>query len=229
MKTLGITINGVLRDLERQFEIFYRREFIHNESLVGMDENFVAIEDEKTESDWDKIDALVAEKISFPIDTPDLMNHFKFESKEDFEKFLYEDYNFQILGAANSIPKSFDYVLRLQSIGEANKMFNVVLLSKENGKSITSTMHFLAKSASRARNIKFIDDYKEAWESCDVIITDLPEILESKPEGKTSIKINKLYNQWSNSDYTFDDLGEVNDKDLLVTLFPKDDLLTLKK
>ena len=54
------------------------------------------------------------------------------------------------------------------------------------------------------RNIKFIDDNKDVWNFCDVVVTDLPEILDSKPEGKISIKINKLYNKSQNVTHTID-------------------------
>ena len=219
MKTLGITIDGVLRDLEYQFDKFYRKAFIRNDSLVGMNENFEAVEAELTESDWDIFERMIKEKITLPVDTVDLMNHYKFESKLHFEAFLNEDYNFQIFGAAPAFTKSFDYLLRIQGFGEANSLFETTLFSKESGKSITSTLHFLAKSAARVRNIKFVNDYNNIWDYCDVVITDLPEILESKPEGKQSVKINKLYNQWSPSDYTFDSLSEVNDKEFLSILF----------
>lgn len=217
MKTLGVTINGVLRDLEYQFDKFYRKAFIKNESLVGMNDNFEAVEEE---IDWDAISLKEQDKISLPVDTVDLFNHYKFESELHYNKFINEDYNFQILGAASAIPKSFDHLMRVQGFGEANNLFDTTLFSKENGKSVTSTMHFLAKSASRVRNIKFIDDYKSIWDYCDVVVTDLPEILDSKPAGKISIKINKLYNQWSKADYTFDDLSSLNDKEFLTNLFP---------
>ena len=220
MKHFAITLNGTLRDLESQFDRFYRKAFIRNDSLVGMDENFNAVEEELSESDWDALDRVEKEKITYPIDTTDLMNHYKFDSSFSFNNFINEDYNFQILGAASSYPKAFDYLLRIQGFGEANKLFDTTIVSKESGKSVTSTMHFLAKSASRARNIKFVDDYTNVWDNYDVIVTDLPEILDIKPEGKISIKINKLYNQWSASDYTFDSLLELTDKDFLLELFP---------
>ena len=217
MRILGVTINEVLRDYHGQFDKIYRKAFIKNDSLVGMNDNFEAYEEEV---DWDAINKIEKEKINLPIDTENLMNNYKFDTQFNFDKFVNEDYNFQILGTANSFPKAFDHLMRVQGFGEANKMFDTFLVSKENGKSVTSTMHFLSKSASRIRNIKFIDDNKDVWNFCDVVVTDLPEILDSKPEGKISIKINKLYNQWSKSDYTFDDLKELSEKDFLINLFP---------
>jgi len=216
MKKLGITINGVLRDLEYQFDTVYRKAFIRNDSLVGIGENFEAVEEE---TDWEREDRLAKEFITLPVDTTDLMNHYKFDSKSKFENFINEDYNFQILGAATAYPKSFDYLLRIQSVGEANNLFETTIISKESGKSITSTLNFLGKSMCRTKNINFLNDYKNIWDSYDVIITDLPEILDSKPEGKISIKINKLYNQWSASDYTHDNLAQISDKEFLANLF----------
>ena len=219
MKVLGITINGVLRDFNYQFEKCYRKEFVKNDALIKMDDNFYAVEEEETEDEYQKILQLERELITVPIDTFDLMNHFRFEDKESFDKFLYQDYTFPIFGAAPSIPRAFDFLLRIQEIGEVNKMFEIVLISQEKSQAVTSTLHFLAKNGCRARNIKFVDNYSEAWNFCDVVVSDIPEIFESKTKNKTSIKINKLYNQWSDSDYSFESLAELNDKDLLVKLF----------
>ena len=38
MKKLGINIDGVIRDFHNQFDKQYRKVFIHNPSIVGMDE-----------------------------------------------------------------------------------------------------------------------------------------------------------------------------------------------
>jgi hypothetical protein len=219
MKKLGITINGVLRDFHGQFEKYYRKEFIKNEALVQMDENFYAVEEGENEDEFHRLSQLERELITTPIDTFDLMNHFRFDDKESFDKFLYQDYTFPIFGAAPAMPRAFDYLLRIQDIGEVNKMFEIVIISQEKSQAVTSTLHFLAKNGCRARNIKFVDNYSDAWKFCDVVVSETPEVFESKPDGKVSIKINKLYNQWSDSDYTFESLAELNDKDLLVKLF----------
>jgi len=219
MKKLGFTINGVLRDFNSQFEKYYRKEFIKNDALIKMDDNFYAVEEEETEDEFQKFSRLERELITLPIDTFDLMNHFSFDDKEAFDKFLYQDYTFPIFGGAQSIPRAFDFLLRIQEIGEVNKMFEVILISQEKSQAVTSTLHFLAKNGCRARNIKFIDNYSDVWSFCDVVVSETPEVFESKPENKVSIKMNTLYNQWSESDYTFESLSELNDKDLLVKLF----------
>ena len=138
-----------------------------------MDDNFYAVEEEETEDEFQKIAQLERERITLPIDTFDLMNHFVFDDKEAFDKFLYQDYTFPIFGGAPSIPRAFDFLLRIQEIGEVNKMFEVVLISQEKSQAVTSTLHFLAKNGCRARNIKFIDNYSDVWNFCDVVVSPL--------------------------------------------------------
>ena len=163
MKTLGITINGVLRDFNFQFEKFYRKKFIKNESLVGMDDNFFAVEEEETNEEYERIKNLERDLINLPVDTADLLNHFKFDDVESFNSFLFEDYTFPIFGAAPAMPKSFDTLLKIQQISEASKYFEVVLISTEKSQAISSTLHFLAKNGARIKIIKFFDNYSDVW------------------------------------------------------------------
>lgn len=220
MKTLGITINGVLRDFNFQFEKLYRKTFIKNESLVGMDDNFFAVEAEESQEEYEKIKNLERELINTPVDTADLLNHFKFDDVESFNKFL-EDYTFPIYGAAPAMPKSFDTLLKIQQISEASKYFEVVLISTEKSQAISSTLHFLAKNGARIKNIKFVDRYSEVWKHCDILLSETPEVFETKPEGKLSVKLETLYNTYSQSDYSIKNLSDFVEIEFLKGIFAK--------
>lgn len=220
MKTLGITINGVLRDFNFQFEKLYRKTFIKNESLVGMDDNFFAVEAEESQEEYEKIKNLERELINTPVDTADLLNHFKFDDVESFNKFL-EDYTFPIYGAAPAMPKSFDTLLKIQQISEASKYFEVVLISTEKSQAISSTLHFLAKNGARIKNIKFVDRYSEVWKHCDIVLSETPEVFETKPEGKLSVKLETLYNTYSQSDYSIKNLSDFVEIEFLKEIFAK--------
>lgn len=220
MKTLGITINGVLRDFNFQFEKLYRKTFIKNESLVGMDDNFFAVEEEESQEEYEKIKNLERELINTPVDTADLLNHFKFDDVESFNKFL-EDYTFPIYGAAPATPKSFDTLLKIQQISEASKYFEVVLISTEKSQAISSTLHFLAKNGARIKNIKFVDRYSEVWKHCDIVLSETPEVFETKPEGKLSVKLETLYNTYSQSDYSIKNLSDFVEIEFLKEVFAK--------
>ena len=79
-------------------------------------------------------------------------------------------------------------------------------MSREIGPSVPSTYFFLSKTSCQVRDIKFISDNKEHWIHVDVMITDHPDILLSKPEGKISIKIEKEFNKDIESDYTIESI-----------------------
>ena len=60
---------------------------------------------------------------------------------------------------------------------------------------IPSTLFFLAKTKSTCPNIKFVTEYSKVWDYIDVMVTDHPSILNTKPLNKLSIVIDKDYNK----------------------------------
>ena len=64
--------------------------------------------------------------------------------------------------------------------------------------------------------------FDKVWETFDIIITSSPEILDSKPNGKKTVKFLTTYNENESSDYTIFSLEEFtnlytnlkNDKDI---------------
>lgn len=228
-KVLGISIDGVLRDMHDQFDTVYRKKFIKNDSLVQMDDKYQFVESaEPTEEDIQKIENLIKEKIHLPVDTYDLLNHYYFESKEEFVQF-FENYSFEIFGGATPYPRVFDTINRLQTFGDVNNFFDVVIISTEKDKAIAATFHFLAKGGCKIQNIKFINEYYDKWNFCDVVIDDCPAVFENKPEGKISIKINHDYNVYSESDYSFNSINEVYNDMFLLKLFSPTKYLELQK
>lgn len=215
MKIIGISIDGVLRDKFSQFDKMYRKKYIKNDSLVKMDEFFRYLPDEDNEGEITRLQNLVDEKIKYPIDTFDLINHYSFESKDDFKIFLNQDYVFEIYGSAPPVPKAMDKANKFQKIGELNSEYEIILFSHENDQAIQATYHFLAKSACRIKKIIFENDLNRIWDYCDIIVTDNPELIESKPTQKTIIKIKTDYNKYDSGDYEFNTLNEIEDLFLL--------------
>lgn len=212
MKIIGFSIDGVTRDRLSQFDKMYRKKFIRNEQLVKMDEYFRYVPDD-AESDGEiaRLQTIINEKIKYPIDTYDLKNHYVFKDNQEYENFVKNDYVFEIYGSAPPIPKSMDKINKLQKLGESNNSYEIVLFSNEEDQAIQATYHFLAKSACRIKKIIFEKDVSRIWDYCDIIVTDNPEILETKPKGKLSIKISADYNQYDTSDYEFKTVNEIDD------------------
>ncbi len=85
---------------------------------------------------------------------------------------------------------------------------DIEIVSREAVKSIPSTLFFLSKLSCRATKFRFVMDYDEYWDGVDVLITANPKALESKPEGKISIKIKTSYNEDVKSDFELDSIIE---------------------
>lgn len=245
MKRLGINIDGVIRDFHSQFDKQYRKVFIHNPNLVAMDEENHAFRpytaDEEKEFE-EKIKERERDLITMPLDSFELLNHYKFDSKtikmtkleipdgvnydpieltpkQNLENFLYEEFPFQIFGMAEEYQGATEAVNKIQFIGLNSNKFEVILLSNQKAKAIPATYHFLAKTNNRTRKVMFLNSDSEKWDYCDAIIDIMPATFQTKPEGKTSIKINHLFNQWDAADYSFDSIKEICNKEFFERIF----------
>jgi hypothetical protein len=251
MKTIGINIDGVLRNFLDKFDKQYRRVFIHNPSLVAMNEKEMTVK-EFTEQELEEIDKKIEEKtaelITLPLDSFDLLNHYKFESKKiemTAEKFLihdgqvyenapqeameltpdqclnsfmYEEYALQIFAQADEYENAMEFASKIQAIGLENKSFNVVLLSTCKKKAIPATYSFLALKGCKIKGVLFVEEDYEKWKHCDILIDVMPESFQTKPEGKISIKINQDFNKWDEADYSLDHIKDVYKKEFLQTI-----------
>lgn len=224
MKTLGINIDGVIRDFYAQFDKQYRKAFINNPNLVGMNEDMTV--KEMTEEELGELEERIKlrekELISLPLDSYDLINHYRFEAKtaldgetklspeEALQEFI-ESKPFQIYAHAEEYLGACDAVNRIQAYGLSNNLYKTVFITKLSSPAIPATFHFLAKNASRIRNIIFIDgEESEKWNHCDVLIDCVPEAIQSKPDDKTIIKIEHPFNQWDETEHSFKSIKEIN-------------------
>lgn len=232
---LGISLDGVLRDFNSQFDKTYRKFFIKNDSLVQANDDFTQIivtdEDENQVTEEQsaglkELDRQINEKINLPVDSYDLLNHYSFESKEEYEKF-FQEYAFELFGTSGQFPRAFDTANRLQNFGKATNMFEVILLIKGTDKIVSSTYHFLAKCGCKTENVRFVENHIDKWNYCDVLIDDAPESFESKPQGKKSIKISHLYNSYNDADYSFDNASDLYNEMFWLKIFRPEKYLEL--
>jgi len=80
---------------------------------------------------------------------------------------------------------------------------------------IPSTLHFLCKMNCDIRNYIFRKNSIDLWNEVDMIITDSPFILSNKPENKKVVKINKIYNLNIQSDYSINNILNIEDERIL--------------
>jgi hypothetical protein len=82
--------------------------------------------------------------------------------------------------------------------------------TKEFNASIGFTYFFLAKIATRIRNVFFPEEEKDIWEKSDVVITADPTLLNmEKEKGKVSVRIENDYNKDCKYDLSYPTLEDL--------------------
>ena len=176
---IGITLNEVLRDFISQLKYVYKKYY--NEDLIDTEI-----------TDWD------------------LIKFFKFNDKEGLNNFLYSSAALEIFGHADQLHNNImnDLNSFIANIIDEEE-HEVFLISRDAHKARPATLFFLTKLGFTGNNIKFVLDTTKKWDDIDILITANPIALESKPEGKISVKVNTTYNVDIESDYEVDTLLEV--------------------
>jgi len=178
---ISIDINDVLRDFIRNFAKYYK---------TGYDHTF----------DYDNISEVW---------TNDLQALFPFKSERAYETFIYNDYPYEIFGVAPAVdgklPGLFSewYKNIIPNIDCGEPIEINIVSTKEYGLSIPSTLFFLSKFGIKTREFYFPEDSLTIWDKCDVLVTANPILLDSKPEGKISVKIEQDYNEKSSADFSY--------------------------
>ena len=210
---VGININGVLRDY------FGKIEKTHTKYFNPEDGQEVVIKDYDLDKWlWFPKDDTVKKEMEFnpEFNVKDFMADESSDTKlvevEDeeitVEDFIYDKCCLEIFGYADeSIDGAVQSIndLSLQTTGK----HSMIITSREAGRGVSATLFFLSKTGCMVQDIKFTLGTTDCWEFVDCMITDHPEILNSKPEGKISIKIEKPFNEEIPSDYTVRSVKEL--------------------
>lgn len=179
---IAIDLNDVIRDYSRNFITYFKKGINH-----GFDEDEVEFY------------------------TNDMMLLLPFTSKEQYRRFVYEDYPFELYSKCPPVERNLPRDLNSWiEFDMADNDIEVIFVSPmECDLTIQCTYSFLAKIGSRVREVYFPIDSSSVWEKCDVLITADPRFLDNQKEGKYVVKINKTYNKDCACDIAYDSLMEV--------------------
>ena len=179
---LAIDLNDVIRDYSRNF-VKYFKKGVNN----SIDE----------------------ENIDFY--TNDMSVLLPFSSDEQFRRFVYENYPFELYGKCPpvdvNLPRDLNEWIEFDLLDENIEVMFVSPM--ESDLTIQSTFAFLAKIGSRVREIYFPIDSSTVWDKCDVLITANPRFFNNKKDNKKIIKINKEYNKDYDSNMEYNSLYEI--------------------
>lgn len=171
MITIGVELNHVVRNINKQIIKYYAKEYA-------------------PDVDPDDID-----------DREDVLKTFaKFDSKYERNNFLYIDYPYEIFGCANTMEKKLavkitNWLTDISNIEDED--IRIIFYSmNEEALTIQSTFFFLSKIGTRVRKVIFPKTIEEVWNECDVVITARDEFFEKEiPEGKKVVLINRPFNK----------------------------------
>lgn len=187
-----ISINGVLRNLIQKFDYHYHDYFLSTDIEDDEKETFEYGKEGKVQND-------------------NLLNYYKFQSKEELDNFIFIDYPIEIFGHAGiSYNTAFT---DLNKIIYENKEHNFTLVGlDELGKAKPATLFFLSKNGFMGNNIKFTmsTEIDDLWKKCDLWITDEKRIIDLCPKNKKAVKFNTDYNQYFTNTLEINKLTEIN-------------------
>lgn len=209
---IGIDVNEVLRARWLQFDRYYAQEF-GTEGIPAQPyvydffnnykfEDTIEIEKELKEpdempEDINPIDYQLDGKGEAPADAFlfKAPKEVKLTAKEVYNRFMYQDFLYEISGAAPMMYRNMD--LHVNNFLEKYQDFaDFMVVSVENKFSIPSTLFFLSKIQARFRKYQFYNKSIDIWNDVDVLITTDPEILKGgAPFGKKIIKLKRPYNE----------------------------------
>ena len=133
----------------------------------------------------------------------------KLTAKEVYNRFLYQDYVFEIFGSAQRMYKQLDLHFKNFCIDYGDD-YEIVIVSKENFFSIVPTLHFLSMIGSRATKYVFTESNEEIWDNVDILVTADPELLLNVPEDKYVIKVMRPFNVEIKKDFEIMEINDLN-------------------
>ena len=213
---VGIDINEVLRARWLQFDRFYVQEYGEDSVLT----NQPYVYDFFKEYKWEDV-VEIEKELKEPEDMPENINPLEYQvnengeadadiflfkkpkenkltAKQIYNRFMYEDFVFEIHGSAPAMYRGLEVHLN-EFLLKYGDLVDFTLLSVENKFSIPSTLFFLSKITARFPSVRFVDKTEDMWNYVDVLITTDPEILDvGTPDGKFDkyiIKLQRPYNE----------------------------------
>ncbi len=190
---IGIEINGVLRNTLGKIEQTYQKFMIDRTDGIEDEDDFEY-------------------KITYPINTLDLKNHFTFKDEEEIYSFLYDEFPMEIFGHSQSTEYSTFNDLNELYIRMRNDN-DFIIISDEIGKSKPASLFFLSKFGCEFEKVKFYSNstINSMWDEIDILLTANPALLLNHPSDKKVIKYETDYNSDVESEHKINTIKELEE------------------
>lgn len=149
----------------------------------------------------------------------DLLEHLPFENNAAKKTFKEIDFPYELFGCAKTVSKHLH--VNLSDWLEDNPDVEVIYFSLNESNLMTQSTYFFLSKGSRVKTMMFLEDPKKIWDFCDVAVTLNKEIVNSKPENKKVVVINRSDNfeLQKKADLNYDKFVDIlNDKNFFKKL-----------
>lgn len=161
----------------------------------------------------------------FEMWTNDMQSLLTFKTERAYQKFVYEDYPYELFCKCGTCTKKLSVELKdfFKSLKDYDEPVEVLFVSTmEYGASLSYSFAFIGNLGCGVREVYFPMDSRTIWDKCDILITANPLLLDAKPDDKITIKILTEYNKDSEADYEYKKLGDfINNKENINNLLSK--------
>lgn len=188
---IGVEINDVIRNFTGRFaEVYSKYELPNEERGIDLEEN--------------------------PITDHNFHEYFLFKDVNSFNDYLYTQAAMEINGLAPELHEHSMTKLNALNLDLLeDEEHEIWLISREANLSCPSTLFFLSKLSTKIKTIKFYTQYENLWDDVDMVIGAHPKTLESRPEGKISVKVKTTYNKETEADFVIDNIIDFTDNEEL--------------
>lgn len=182
-----------------------------NDVIRDYSNNFVSVYLNYFNSEFDTTD--------FEMWTNDMQSLLEFKTDRAYQKFVYEDFTFELFCKCGTCTKKLPQELKkwIDSLSEVDvdePVEMMVVSPMEFGTSIYYTYTFIGNLGCNIREVYLPMDSRTVWDKCDVLVTANPIFFLSKPEDKKIIKISTEYNRDYEGDYNYNRLSEFLNEDI---------------
>ena len=208
---IGISIDGVLRNLFGKMEESHMKYFPKDENeedtkILDYDfEKWLIFPEEEVKQGEMEFNPEFNEK-KFIEENSDTVLTKKIE-QVTIAEFLYEKCTLEVFGYANEVSKNIMEVLNGLILEFPQHEF--IIISREIGLCVPSTLFFLSKTSCMCQNIKFVKGFEDHWDYVDMMVTDHPKIINSKKfKPQVCVKIKKDFNKELKTKFEIESLKE---------------------
>jgi hypothetical protein len=191
---IGIEINGVLRNTLGKIEQTYQKFLIDKTDGIENEDSFEY-------------------KMTYPINSLTLNEHFAFPDENELYSFLYEEFAMEIFGHAQS--SEYNTFTDLNEVYVSLRDNNdLLIVSDEIGKSKPASLFFLSKFGCQLEKVKFYSNstINSMWDEIDIDLTSNPDLLLEYPSDKILIKYDTEYNENISTIHSIKSIKELEDK-----------------